>query len=153
MSEIYGPQANITFFSPNPNRIVDNNGVQGLVDVDQSIANDERRTIFATKNADKGTRFRVFFVGQISSSEKALAVTDKPGPNCLCQDSLLQNDGIEVTTDPDRVALILAHEAGHAFGEEDSKDPALLMFEAARNGKRIPPDAAERMSKELRQKR
>ena len=144
MNLIYLRQANIEFTIASAQDI-DSNGVRGP-DVDVSAGSPERDAIIQSRRGvDQTARFRVFFVGQIGSAiTDTVAVVLDRGPNCLCQDSL---DEKVLTTDPRKVAQILAHEAGHSFNEEhDRNGPGLLMDEVDKGGERIPLDAAQRMN-------
>jgi len=150
MNRIFEPQANITFkFKSNPN--IDSNGVQGP-DVDVSPgSNDGNAIIQSRKGVDSGAKFRVFFVGQLGSATELGGIVLKTGtPDCLCQDGLrmLNRFTLEpLTTDPLKIAQVLAHEAGHSFNEgHDTNGPDLLMDEVAKNGERIPIEAAKRMN-------
>ena len=151
MKRIYLPQANIDFRIASAQNI-DSNGVQGP-DVDVSAGSrDGDLIIQARGGVDQTAKFRVFFVGRLgSATEDTIAVVLKPGqPDCLCQDGLrmLNPETLDpLTTDPLKVAQVLAHEAGHSFDEDhDTNGPDLLMDEVAKNGERIPIEVAKRMN-------
>ena len=143
MNRIYERQANIHFARAGPGRVVGSNGVQGPdVDTTGGPADDTAK-IFGTPNAHQTARFRVFFVGRIGSFTMTHgAVTEIGGPNCVCQDGLRTIDRFgtleALTTDVLKVAQVLAHEAGHAFGEvDDGSDKTLLMSAVAAGGEHI----------------
>jgi hypothetical protein len=151
MKRIYLPQANIDFRIASTQNI-DSNGVQGPdVDVGPRVGSNDGDAIIQARRGVNGTAgIRVFFVGRLgglsfTTDKDTGAVTLKRGqPDVLCQDSLDKN---VLTTDPLKVAQVLAHEAGHSFNEgHDSSGPDLLMDEVAKNGERIPIEVAKRMN-------
>ena len=133
MKRIYLPQANIDFRIASTQNI-DSNGVQAP-DVDVGAGSNDGDLIIQDRGGvDRTARFRVFFVGRLGNAVEIGGVVLRPGqPDCLCQDGLrmLNPQTLEpVTTDPLKVAQVLAHEAGHSFNEgHDSSGPDLLMDE------------------------
>jgi peptidoglycan hydrolase-like protein with peptidoglycan-binding domain len=115
--------------------------------------------IKASRKAD--VLFNVFFVGRFidvtnpdGSQENFLALTsrppddDKPLRCCLCRDRL--------PSDPARIdpGKTLAHEAGHALGEDDDrKDTNSLMFfsQSGATDTRIDAGMADRMMSSFKQ--
>jgi hypothetical protein len=150
MKRIYLPQANIDFRIVSAQNI-DSNGVQGP-DVDVSAGSNDGDLIIQNRGGvDGSAKFRVFFVGRLGNAVEIGGVVLKLGqPDCLCQDGLrmLNPQTLDpLTTDPLKVAQVLAHEAGHTFNEDhDSSGPDLLMDEVAKNGERIPIEVAKRMN-------
>ena len=147
MNRIYVRQANIEF-TLKPAKDIDSNSVQGP-DVDVSAGSPELGAIIQPRTGvDSTAKFRVFFVGRIGNAVKdTVAVTVQGRPDCLCQDNLQGEEPL--TTNPLKVAQVLAHEAGHSFNEEhDVKSSGLdlLMDEVSRNGERIPIEVAKRMN-------
>jgi Matrixin len=98
---------------------------------------------------DSTSLFNVCFVGNFVDDDKPLipltnlhAQTTRPPAGipplrcCVCRDNL-----------PNDVGETLAHEAGHALGEDHSSDPDSLMFQGSkrRTGTKIDADMAARM--------
>lgn len=152
MQRIYLPQANIDFKMASPAQDIDSNGVQGPdVDVGPG-SNDGDRIIQGRRGVDQTAKVRVFFVGRIGNATELGGFTLKTGqPDCLCQDGFgtrnPQTPQDVLTTDPRKVAKVLAHEAAHTFKEEhDSSGPDLLMHDTISPGERIPFGTAQRMN-------
>ncbi|HEY4848885.1 MAG TPA: hypothetical protein VIH87_14155 [Methylocella sp.] len=98
------------------------------------------------KNRSAAAHFNVFFAAKIqvltpNPFGTAIALTDVPGkPGFRGRDCVMQDDlkGIEL-------GLVLAHEAGHALGEDGNAVAGHLMNDAA-PGRTIPADTAGRMN-------
>ena len=158
MNDIYGDQASFKFVNAgvNPSLIIPGLGSE------VSGVRAKRRGSTKDQTAIKPCRipgifFNVFFVGDLingelglDSVEDFLALTSKPPGDdpplrcCLCRDPQKR--------DPPGMDFgeILAHEAGHALGEEDDEvDTASLMYksEMERTDNLIYPSMAQRMWK------
>src|SRR5262249_34075645 len=112
MNQIYEPQANITFTGVPAHRI----RISGLASpvrlndpnrVDwKKIANDQTR--------DPDATFNVFCIGDFTDNPGVLARTEQAGSvrpvhrDCIIKDHMFADRG-----------AILAHEAGHALGQDD----------------------------------
>jgi hypothetical protein len=137
INDIYRDQASITFVKSGVNPSLSIPGLGGgtpTVRVSEKGHTDDTRAITARKG---DVLFNVFFVGSffdnddLNSNPSYLALTSKP-PNdakplrcCLCRDR--QNGDPPVD-----VGETLAHEAGHALGEDDDfSDRNSLMYWAA----------------------
>lgn len=144
MNSIYAPQTNITFR---------NNGIFPLIVPELAqkkglLLRTHEHTpdwTAVTKNRSAAI-FNVFFVGSFGVDDEPfggdiIALTDGPGrPSFIKRDCIMQDNlrGIEL-------GLALAHEAGHALGEEESKAEGDLMNPKA-PGRHIPATAAVRMN-------
>jgi OmpA family len=156
MNRIYIPQANIRFVRKS-SQAVAARGIKGPgVDVSTGAKDMDALVKQSTPTPDTGARFQVFFVGSIRGDQPDFGAFTRDQV-CVCQDSLGFIGGrirAILTTDVLKVAEVLAHEAGHSFGQPDvEKDETLLMFRAALGGERIPPDVALEMNRALKPKK
>jgi OmpA family len=155
MNRIYVPQANIRFVRKS-SQAVAARGIKGPgVDVSTGATDMDALVKQPTPTPDAGARFQVYFVGGIRGDAPDFGAFTRDRV-CVCQDSLGFIGGkvrAVLTTDVLKVAQVLAHEAGHSFGQPDvEKDETLLMFRAALGGERIPPDVALDMNRALKPK-
>jgi hypothetical protein len=161
MNTIYNDQASMTFVKAgvNPSLTIPGLGSQFAgVRLNLAGATPDTDAIKARRQAS--ILFNVFFVGRFISPSldgdppNLLAVTSKP-PNddkplrcCLCRDA---QKGDPPGIDPGKT---LAHEAGHALGEDDdNKDTTSLMFFSQSSGTDtiIVPLMAQRMLTSFKQ--
>jgi hypothetical protein len=154
INRIYTPQTNITFsvLSDSGRTLV----VKGLVQRQEGTGvvlkgaerTDDWKQITASRNGD--ATFNVFFVGKLFVVDffplrgTPVALTDTFGkPGFIARDCIVQDDlkGLDL-------GLVVAHEAGHAFGEDDNAIAGDLM-NAAVPGEKISPATAVRMNATL----
>jgi hypothetical protein len=148
MNDIYGAQTRITF------TVVGSGGALLIV---PELANKGQLTFLQTKrtedwnavirNRSAAAPINVFFIGKMDVADdlfagRVVALTDNPTkPGFASRDCFVQDDlkGLAL-------GLVLAHEVGHALGEDESPEEGHLMNKGA-PGRFIPSAVASRMNK------